>query len=458
MTKKPKALKLKVVLDIPTLTTQSSKTLMQYPDNDIFELIGIGSLNDRKTATLIFENKEPRNIKIDFPQNPNIPTKYGFNYLRQDIERLAKYLNTTYEQLLPGFMFSEMASVMTRFDEAKVIFITENQILLDNKILDKFGFSDLQPHSILHPDEAIVFIDLFAKSNKTYFTSPHCYANKGLWYLYSMKSKVFNFQLPWSIVVYADTSFPNKQEFMDAIESLGDRITDMLIAVDEIGMCYYEGSNNDTLDTTIYHLNYWIALFTGVLDSLGWITKHRYQIIYDDFAKQSIRKSKKSKNNKFLNLVFAQNAPLSKLLDKNKQIIDFMYDPRNIVIHRHRLKGTRYQNKTESLSLNLIKISETFFKDIVSLSKESGDTLGEWGHLKQSDLPHEYYLEPYRFVKKATEKLISFINEYLEQLNFTDYLTQYLNIRTSFDKSNKEKISSDFERNIKIFEKYKLGY
>lgn len=237
MNKKPKAQKLKVVLDVPTLTTQSSKTLLQYPDNDIFELIGIGSLNDRKTATLIFENKKPRSIKIDFPQNPDMLTEYGFDYLCQDIERLAKYLNTTYEQLLPGFMFS----VLARYDEAKVIFITENQILLDNKILDKFGFSDLQPHSILHPDEAIVFIDLSAKSNKTYFTSPHGKANKGLWYLYSMKSKVFNFELTWAIVVYADTSFPNKQEFMDVIESLGDRITEMLIAVDEIGMCYYEG-------------------------------------------------------------------------------------------------------------------------------------------------------------------------------------------------------------------------
>jgi hypothetical protein len=451
MTKKTKAQKLKVVLDIPTLTTQSSKTLMQYPDNDIFELIGIGSLNDRKTATLIFENKEPRSIKIDFPQNPNISTEYGFNYLRQDIEKLAKYLNTTYEQLLPGFMFS----VMARFDEAKVIFITENQILLGNKILNKFGFSDLQPHSILHPDEAIVFIDLFAKSNKTYFTSPHRYANKGLWYLYSMKSKMVNFQLPWSIVVYADTSFPNKQEFIDAIESLGDRITDMLIAVDKIGMCYYEGSNNDTLDTTIYHLNYWIALFTGVLDSLGWITKYRYQITYDEFTKQGIRKRL---HKKFLNLVFPQNALLSDVLDKNDQIINLMYNPRDIVIHRDRLKGTRYQNKVESLSLNLVKISKIFFNNIVSLSKESGDILGEWGHLKLSGLPHEYYLEPYRFVKKATEKLISFINEYLEQLNFTDYLTQYPNIKTSFDKSNKEKISLDFDRDIKIFEKYKLGF
>lgn len=60
--------------------------------------------------------------------------------------------------------------------------------------------------------------------------------------------------------------------------SISGRVKDMLKAIDEIGMNYYKGSNNDTMEDMLYHFNYWVTLYSGVLDALAWISLYRYSI------------------------------------------------------------------------------------------------------------------------------------------------------------------------------------
>jgi hypothetical protein len=57
--------------------------------------------------------------------------------------------------------------------------------------------------------------------------------------------------------------------------SISSRLIDMLKAIDEIGANYYKGANNDTMEDTLYHLNYWITLYSGILDALAWISLYR---------------------------------------------------------------------------------------------------------------------------------------------------------------------------------------
>jgi hypothetical protein len=189
----------------------------------------------------------------------------------------------------------------------------------------------------------------------------------------------------------------------------------MLISIDEIGMNYYSNVNNDTQNSIIYHFNYWITLFTGVLDSLAWISKCCYQIEFGDLGRIGLRKNRQKE---FLTLLYKKNPKIKDFLSKNSDIINLMYSPRDLVIHRSRLKGIRFNNVDENFDFNMVCIPGDFFNQISSISKENGEKISTWGHFKLDD---EYFLEPYSFVKKATPEIINFANEFLENLDFDEY-------------------------------------
>jgi hypothetical protein len=441
---------LRILLDTASLKSESSKVLLNYSDNELFEFVSLGKSAKHTEAQIVLDSqKDVNEIIIDKSKNRLMGYKkhLGFFYKISDIQTLAKHFDIEYDDLIIVYILSILAGARNQ----KTILVTERRKLL-NRLNWKNSFPKLPINSIFHPDEANIFIDLYCKSKNKYLFAPNFYMNKGMWYLHSMKSKLPNFQLPWSIVVFADNEIPYKQELMEIIESLGSRVTDMLIAIDEIGNNYYAGVNNDTLDSIIYHFNYWTTLYTGVLDSLAWISKYRYQVVYDKLERIGLRKNR---HKDFLNLVFAKNNQISDFLDKNTSAVSLMYEPRDLIIHRNRLRGLTFDNRNENFYFNMVRIPEIFFKKIVELSKEKGDNLGKWGHIKSHG---DYFLEPFSFVKKATSKLIEFVNGYLDLLKFEEYLSIFPELKTKIENSNKKDSHRSFLQDIDKFVNFKLGY
>lgn len=448
----PKDKKMRVLLDSDSLKSDSAKRLLQYNDNDLFEFVSLGNSTEHTVAELNFEGESSAtSIVIDksvyHPFGYKLRVLFGYNI--SDIKAVAKKLDIKYSALILVYILKSIIGPAT---DKKTILITERKELLNRLNWNKKSFPSVPTNSILSPYEALIYVDLHCKQLKKYLLAPNHYANKGLWYLYSLNTKLTEYQPVWSAAVLGGVSVPEGENLTDTTESLADRITDMLIAIDEIGISYYTGVDNDTQDSIIYHFNYWITLFTGVFDALAWISKYRYQIEFNKVGQIGLRTSR---HPKFTNLLFEKNAKLKDFLSINTSVIELMYDPRNVVIHRGRLKGLRFDNKSGNFYYNMVRIKGDFFDQIVELSKDNGYELSDWGHYKSHG---EYFLEPFRFVQKATPALIEFANGYLKLLDFYEYANCNAKHKKNNEGSQNSKEHNKYTMDLETFAKSRLGY
>ena len=442
--------KLRILLDTPSLKSSEAKRLMAYDDGDLFEFVSLGK-NSKHSELEIKKTPDGRisELVIDKASSKTDPyqSHYGFFYLDRDMKGLSKGLDIKLDDLINLFFLSTLIS-----NNQDTILVTERKKLLSRRWWDR-SFSGIPRFAVLSPREVSIFVDLYCKKQGEYMAAPHYFLGEWLWYWHSLKCKVKEYQLPWSVVVFAtETEIPNKRELMDMISALADRLVDMLTAVDEIGQQYYTGVNNNTQSKIVYHFNYWLILYVGVLDNLALISQLRYQIPFADFEKIGLLKSK---NEDFLSLVFQKNPKIDSFLTTNSNVISLTHDPRNIVIHRERLKSVLVDNRNEEFYLYMVRISEEFFSRIVALSKDNGKKLNKWGHHRSHD---DYYLEPYRFVKETTQVLINFANEYLNLLNFKKYLKDHPKIAKKIKESHSKSTHKDYEKTQSLFEKFRLGY
>jgi hypothetical protein len=444
--------KLRILLDSDSLKSDSAERLLHYNDNELFEFVSLGDSTRHTVAELDFEGeRNTTGIVIDKSADRlrGYKSSARFGYDVSSIRAVAEKLDIKYGDLILVYI---LKTLVETGKNQKTILVTERRKLLNRLNWSRESFPSVPTHSIFSPDEALIFIDLHCKQQKKFLTAPNFYANRGLWYLYSLKTKLTEYQPAWSVVVFGGASIPEGENLMDSTASLADRITDMLTAIDEIGINYYTDVNNDTQDATIYHFNYWITLFTGVFDALAWISKYRYQIEFDQVKRIGLRTSRQ---NDFIKLLFGKNAKLKDFLSKNSSVINLMYDPRDLVIHRARLKGLRFDNRDENFFFNMVRIPQDFFKQIAALSKERGDVLGKWGHYKSYG---EYFLEPYRFVRKATPVLIDFVNEYLKLLDFDEYAQNDPELKKKMEDGHRSNSHEDFLQDLDQFAGFRLGY
>jgi hypothetical protein len=145
--------------------------------------------------------------------------------------------------------------------EKSNIYITNDKLLLKNRLWFESHSPNCPsatcPLNIMSVEEAALFIDLFFKKNEKYFASSRYALNKGLWYWFSMRLKLAHYNV----------GTPTLGDPM--IDALADRFYYALMALDEMGIQYFLGSNNDTMDDTLYHFNYLITLITGIFDNLA---------------------------------------------------------------------------------------------------------------------------------------------------------------------------------------------
>ena len=436
-------LPLRIILDIPSLKNEYSERILRYNDNELFEFLAVGGSSrfteikiDFENQSLWFEKEFLRQTRKE--QHAFLPTEEMINSLATSQGLKPDEVRLLYIAQTLTFNFRR---------NPKVIMITERKKLIH---YGKYIAIDLPEFTIFDPEEAALFIDLFCKKQGKYLVYPQGFANKGLWYSYSRRAKLQQFQVAGSVYAYSkDRQNPDDLNEMEMMGSISSRMIDMLKAIDEIGMKYYAGSNNDTLADTIYHLNYWLTLYSGILDALAWTSLYRYKIPPPNENQVSI----KSKD--VLDELYKRNPKLKQVLGKNQNIIDLVYDARNMVVHREMLKGTRFSNKKLNFSFNMIKVNGEFLAHIKALHEVVPNGLNKAG-LYEFQLPIGFLLEPYRFVRYATRRFIDFLNLYMATLDYEEFL-QDEQLKQRIEDAAKDYPQSD-KFTMTRFQEDALGY
>jgi hypothetical protein len=309
------------------------------------------------------------------------------------------------------------------------IYVTNDKILLRKRFWLK---SPIPGHSfnIMSVEEASFFLDLFFKMNGKYYASSKYTLNKGGWYWLSIRLKIPH---------YLNIGDP-------MVDALAYRLYYALMALDEMGIQYYLGVDNDTMDNTLYHFNYLISLITGIFDNLALKTNTYLGINFSDLRKVSL--SNKSGSD-FLKEIREKNIDIRDHINSYVNFIRLIYSFRELVIHREGLSktglvGLEYGGEDARWKVNVIIISEPIKADITLCGDVNSkyDPFSKWGVLQEHT---DLFLNPYHFSISAIAMLVKFVDKYLELLGYPSFIEA----QTQND--------DDFTL-IKFFEKYHLGF
>lgn len=307
------------------------------------------------------------------------------------------------------------------------IYITNNPILLENRYWFESRLPG-HPLNIISIEESSLLLSAFFKKNEMYCASCRLKFDKFLWYWFSMRLKL-----------------PHYNVGDDITNSIANRVYFILMALDEITIQYYLGSNNVTMDTTLYHFNYLISLISGVFDSLALKTNKELNINWQNQVQITL--SNKRGKGIFLKEIEKTNSDIRNHISTHVNFIELILSLRNVIIHKEGLPNTHFSYKSDlsEWNANFVEIEQTTYNYI----KSCGDTickegkLTKWGVYKSSD---SYMLEPYQFSIEAISILTKFVDEYLRLLG-----------NSSFIEDQKQQ-NTDFAGNLKTFEKYHLGF
>ena len=378
-----------------------------------------------KYELILDDNSEIKSIKITQKESG---TEMVFGYRMDNIQSIAQKIyqkDKISKNELNRIITVFIQAVFNTFEKSN-IYITNDKVLLRNRLWFESHFPGY-PLNIMSVEEASVFLDLFFKKKGEYYASGRYLLNKGYWYWLSMRLKIPHYNV-------GDTM----------INALAYRLYYALMALDEMGIQYYLGVDNDTMDNSLYHFNYLISLITGIFDNLALKTNTCLGINFPDLRKVSL--SNKS-GREFLREVRDKNAKIRNHINYYVNFIRLIYSFRELVIHREGLpkSGFEYNDEDVRWKANFIKISEQIKEDI----KHCGDVNSEydpfsnWGvYQAHTDL----FLDPYHFSIRAIAMLVKFVDKYLELIDYP-----------SFIETQKQK-DEDFTRTLKFFEKYHLGF
>jgi len=320
------------------------------------------------------------------------------------------------EPVLPFFIYLTLSS----YEDDYHLFVTEMDLLLDNRAwLRRLG----KRANIVTAKEALEIVELYSKRRGAYYISPPLMANEGHWYWLSFRSKVPHYNVSTSI-----------------LGAFASRFIYLLMSLDEIGIQFYSGVDNDTFLKTNYYFNYFLTLIPGILDSLAIETRDRLKISFngDDIPSRTSLSGNVGRG--FLRALRDKDPALRKHINDYVDFINLIYVLRDLVVHREALRGGGLEASSQDFEweTNVVEISDS----AASLIKSCGDMetrdrrVTQWGVYRFST---KFLLVPYYFTKMATKKLIDFSNKYLEILGFQNF------VQSLVDKD-------DFLADIKSFE------
>ncbi|WP_420629681.1 hypothetical protein [Candidatus Leptofilum sp.] len=413
---------------------QFIRTPDNTPYDEILEIPSFSPLNigdDYSYATTMIEFDKDHGMQTGF--------HYVEEYIINETKKMYNKENISQYEIneillantVASFIPSDDRGLFDKFHDKpldKLTFVTNRQKLLKNRLSFSPQAYTEEIFNIVSFDEACEIVDLFLKFNNEYRYTYNASLSKFLFYLYSLRTKVRNF------------------DFSDGeLQSLTDRLIYLLMAIDNLGFQYFLKVHNDTSINTAYHFNYLITLMTGIFDYLALYTNSKLGI---NFNSNEVSLNPNDKN--FLKAIRGKQPDLRKHIQNYIQLIKLIHEIRNPIIHGELLPQT-VLSKCDSLSsqwkFNTLRID----KNIKSLIRQNHDNpqkismFSEWGCY---DLNEHHFVEPYTFSKTAAKKLLLFVNNYLKILGHSDIF--HKQITTDSDKK--------FLDSLKWFEVTNLGF
>jgi hypothetical protein len=362
----------------------------------------------------------------------NQSQKMSFGYKKETLFQIAQIVyekheitDEEFEKILLVFIQAIFSETRTFHEEIISIFITNEPVLLKKRLWFESHFPG-RALNIMSLDEATIFLDLFHKKTGKYLMSTHWSLNKGYWYLLSMRQKI-----------------PHYNVGDPMIDALSKRFEFCLMALDEMGIQFFSGANNDTMDNTLYHFNYLISLITGIFDNLALKTNTQLGINYTDLRKVCINNNG---GKEFLREVRSRNQELRDHISSYMNFINLIYEFRELVVHREGLAHTGFEDYGDlRWKANFITVNANIGDRI----RTCGDMPSEfdpytvWGYYNLHDF---LLLEPYHFALEVVMKLTSFVDKYLELLGYPLFIES---ARTRGD---------EFANTLNQFERGHLGF
>jgi len=434
-----KAGSLKILLDshsldraLPSLTRRS-RVLLKYDATKTLKLFrSPENVKNRELGEIIeFHRKTKSDGTIDsieIPERETDASKVAFGYRGDDVEKSGKHVLgkdelDTNEKDAIELVF--IHATLKQLDSLNIM-VTENDALLKNRSWFSSHFPG-SPLSIMALEEAAEFVDLFMKQRGEYSISNHLNTNKGNWYWLSFRTKV-----PFYHVTEGASPFEKS-----ILDSLAQKFVFLLMSVDKIGFDFYKPVNNDTMDNTIYHFNYFVSLMSGILDNLALQTFNQYKLVFEGSQHRSRISLYKKSGREFLKAIRDRNPSLRRHISNYVHFINAIPILRERILHREGLQEVNFDQAC------LIRIPSEFVDRI----KRCGDTEEDYEPWTKFGIYSHSFLVPYKFAKTGTLRLSRFCNKYLQLLGFKNFIEQL----------EKEKTQDSFLKDVKLFEKDNLG-
>jgi len=431
--------KLNVIIDSDTFTNPAYldskvvKSILTYSTSQDIELlrteknVSNDSLNNVTEIKLIREKSSIKNIQIEKEGFTGYKSTTSFGYRTEDIEQIAKVVFN--KETIEASEFNRLLNIFVlaalRHRDELFIFITEDETLLKKRLWleSHFPGGELNIFSLA---ESSLFIDLYLKNNKKYLINSGYSLNKGYWYWLSFRTKIPHFNVDDSI-----------------ISALSTRFQYLLMSIDEIGLQYYSGVNNDTMHNILYHFNYAISLITGIFDSLSIKTNLLLNLNFSNGPKISLSNNT---GREFLRAVRDSRPDIREHIHSEVEFINLIYSFRELVIHRDCLRSLIYQDEAEEgpWKANFIQLESSIANSIRTIFG-SIKILNPFEESGLYEAHGEFFLEPFSFIRKCVEKLIIFVDKYLELLGYPIFIDSLPE-------------TDDFKQTYMRFNEYHLGF
>ena len=398
---------------IPQLSKRASSLLKYHSENLLkffrtSEPVENEQLKEIPQIQIIRENGSIHSICLT---EKDWKSSYRFGYRQETIDEIGhvvynKHNLTSQEMRMLELVFIQ--AVLNAYNGRNML-VTESGFLLQNRGWFESHFPGRRLN-IMRMEEAAEVVDLFFKYNSQYRISSHYNVSRQYWYWLSFMNKIPNYHVDFEPSVGG--TLRDMFEKKSILEAFAERFTFLLMSIDEMGFQYYLGANNDTMESMMYHFNYFISLMTGIFDSLAIHAKNKYQL---KFERSDIpnRTSLQSKNGKeFLRALKIANSELRQHIQDNSEIINMPYLLRDRIIHREGSRTTAMVGG--GWQANLLYIKEDFAECL----KRLGDKQEEYESWTKFGVYSGSFLNPYIFSKSATILLSQFCNKYLQLMGY----------------------------------------
>lgn len=438
----PKQEKLVILVDSRSLNdllangNHIARTILKYSTCEPFEFVRSPVDTDypelKEVPAFIERYDDKGNLTTIDIVTGKLESMTGFFYRAQDVEEIGKYIHKK-QSLSPeerrAILLVFIHAALTRQEEMRVL-MTSNQVLLSNRLWFESHFPGC-PLNIATVEETKEIMDLFAKYRNIYYISGHFTTNKWGWYWYSFRSKIPNYHVGDNI-----------------LDAFASRFVYLLMSIDEIGFQYFSGANTDTMETMIYHFNYFISLISGIFDNLAVTAKNQLGIKFDRDSIDSRTSLNPKAGREFLKGVREKNPELRQHITKHIHFIKLIYAMRELIVHKEMLPKSSFEMASEKWKANFITV-DTNIADLITQCGDRSqgyEPMTTWG--LYTKIPGYCFLEPYHFSKATVTMLTNFCNTFLHLLGFGDFI----------EALEGQAKSNDFVRTIKRFREDSLGF